>query len=66
MSDAPLRIFNIPLVAGNDMNMRVVDALASCLTHIHPNVVTIRLKLFLQPFSLLPDQVHASRHFLWR
>ena len=60
MPHTALGIFNIALIAGNDVNMDMEDTLPSRRTDVSTDVVAVRLKLFIQQLSLLVDQCHAS------
>lgn len=54
MPDAPLWVFYIPLVARNDMDVNMRNALTGCFPHIKADIETIRsITLFQQPFDPL-------------
>lgn len=60
MSHAPLGVFDIPLVAGNDVNMDMKNTLPGRRPDIHPDVVAVGLELRIQQPALLGDQPHAG------
>lgn len=62
MSHAALGVFNIPLVAGDDVDMNMKNTLPGGRPHVNPDVVAIRVKLPVDTLFLLIDQVHAGRH----
>ena len=60
MPHAPLGIFDITLVAGNDVNMDMEDTLPGRRPNINADVVAVGFKLFVQQLSLLVYQCHAG------
>ena len=66
MPHAPLGILDIPRVAGNDVNMDVVDTLPGRRPDIHPDVVAVGAELFIEELFFLINQVHASCHLFGR
>ena len=66
MPYSPLGIFNIPLVAGNDMNMYVVNTLPGCLTNIDANIIAVGTKFLVEELLFLVDQRHTSGHLFRR
>ena len=60
MPHAPLGVFDIALVAGNDVNMDMQDTLARRRPNIHANVVTVGLELLVQQPALLGYKLHAG------
>lgn len=60
MAHAALRILNITLIAGNEMNMDVHDALPGSRAYIDANIVAIWAEFRVQQAALLGDQVHAG------
>ena len=63
MPHPSLGILNVPLVAGNEVNMDMEDALPGCGPHIDTDVVAIRLELLVDAFFFLFDESHAGSHF---
>ena len=63
MPHAPLGIFNVPFVAGDDVNMDMQNALPGRRSHIDADVVTIRSKFIVNEFFFLFDEVHAGSDF---
>ena len=66
MPHASLWVFNVPLVAGDDVNMDMADALPSRGSDIDADVVAIRIELLVEEFSFLFDEVHAGSHLFRR
>ena len=60
MPHAPLGVFDIPLVAGNDVNMDVVDALSGRGPHVYADIVAIGLEFLVDALLFLTDQLHAD------
>ncbi len=60
MSHAALGVLDIALVAGNEVNMDMHDALPGRRPHVDADIVAIRLELCVQQAALLGDQVHAG------
>lgn len=60
MAHAPLGIFDITLVARNEVNMDMEYTLPGRLSHVNADVVTIRLEFLVQSHALLGDQPHAG------
>ena len=60
MPHAPLGILDISLVAGNDVNMDMEDALPGRGPNIHTDVVAVGLELRVQQAALLGDKPHAG------
>lgn len=60
MPHTALGIFNITLIAGNDVNMDMEDTLSSRWTYVHTDVVPVGLEFFVQQLSLLVYQRHAG------
>lgn len=65
MAHTALRIHNVSLVAGNEVDMHMKDALPGCRPHIHADVVSIRSEFFVYPFLFFLDQAHAGRDLGW-
>jgi hypothetical protein len=63
MPHAPLRIFNVPFVAGDDVNMDMQNALSGRWSDIDADIVAIRIELLVDEFFFLFNEVHAGRHF---
>lgn len=63
MPHATLWFFNIPFVAGDDVNMDMEDALPGCRAYIDADVVAIRFEGFIKMFLFLFNEVHAGRDF---
>lgn len=60
MPHAPLGIFDITLVAGNDVNMDMKNTLPGRRTHIDADVVAVGIELYIQQLALLGYQLHAG------
>lgn len=60
MAHAPLGILDITLVARNDVNMDMEDALSGRSPYVDTDIVTIRLEFLVQSHALLGDQPHAG------
>lgn len=60
MPHAPLGVLDITLVAGNDVNMDMVDALSGRRPNIYTDIVGIRLELRIDELLLFLDQLHAG------
>ena len=60
MPHASLGIFDIALVAGNDVNMDMEDTLPSCRPNIHTNIIAVGIELLVQQAPLLGDKPHAG------
>ena len=60
MPHAPLGILDIPRVAGNDVNMDMVDTLPGRWPHVYADIVAVRLELLVDALLLIPNQVHAG------
>jgi hypothetical protein len=63
MPHPPLGILNVPLVAGDDMNMNVEDTLPGRRPHIDADIVAIRIKLLVDACLFLANEDHAGSHF---
>jgi len=66
MPHASLRFFNVPFVAGDDVNMDVKDTLPGCRSHVDADVVAVRTKLLVNEFFFLFDEAHAGGHLFRR
>jgi len=60
MAHAALGILDITLVARDEVNMDMQDALPGRRPHVNADVVTIRLEFLVQSHALLGDQPHAG------
>ena len=60
MPHAPLGIFDIALVAGNDVNMDMEDTLPGRRPNINADVVAVGLELLVQQPALLGYKLHAG------
>ena len=60
MPHASLGILNITLVAGNDMNMDMVNTLPGRWPNVNAYIVAIRLEFLIQQVALLGYQLHAG------
>ena len=60
MPHVPLGIFDITLVAGNDVNMDMEDTLLGRRPHVYADIVTAGVELRVQQAALLGDQLHAG------
>lgn len=63
MPHPALGFFNIPFVAGDDMNVDMEDALSGRRAHIDADVVAIRFERIIKMFFFLFDEMHAGRDF---
>ncbi len=66
MAHAPLWIFDIALVAGNDVYMDMEYTLPGRCSYVNADIVTIRLEFLVQSLALLGDQPHAGIDFFGR
>jgi hypothetical protein len=66
MPHTPLGIFNVPFVAGDDVNMDMEYALPGRWPDIDADIVAIRIKLLVNEFSFLFYEAHAGSHFFRR
>ena len=66
MPHTPLGILDISLVAGNDVNMDMQNALPSRRPYVNADVVAIRLELLVQQLALLGDQLHTGADLFGR
>ena len=66
MAHAALGILDIPLVAGNEVNMNMPDALPGRRAHVDADIVAIGAKLRVQQAALLGDQVHTGLNLFRR
>lgn len=53
MSHAPLGVLNVPLVAGNDVNMDMHDALSGRWPYVDANIVAVGAELLVDELFLL-------------
>lgn len=60
MPHAPLGVINVPLVAGNNVYMHMVDALPGRRPHIDADVVAIRTELLGDESFFLLNEAHAG------
>ena len=63
MPHPTLGVLNIPLVAGNDMNVDMEDTLSSRWPYVNANIITIGIKLLINDFFLIINKAHASGYF---
>jgi hypothetical protein len=63
MSHAPLGVFNVPFVAGDEVNMDMENALPGCGSDIDADVVAIWIKFLVDEFFFRFDEIHAGSHF---
>ena len=66
MPHAPLGIFNVPFVAGDDVNMDMENALPGRWSNIDTDVVAIRIEFLVNEFFFLLDEAHTGSHFFRR
>jgi len=66
MPYASLGILDIPRVAGNDVNMDMVDTLSGRWPHVYTDIVAVRLVLLIDELFLLAYQFHAGGNLFWR
>ena len=66
MPYAPLGIFNVPFVAGDDVNMDMENALPGRWSDIDTDIVAIRIKLLVNAYFFLFYEAHAGSHFFRR
>lgn len=62
LPNSTLRSRVVPVIARNQMNVHVKDALPSCLTDIDANVISVRLKLVIDGIPLGHQERHAGVH----
>lgn len=60
MAYAPLRVFDIALVAWNDVNMDMKYTLSGRRSYVNADIVAIRIEFLVQSHALLGDQFHAG------
>ena len=60
MPHPPLGVLDITLIARNEVNMDMEDALPGGRSHVDPDIVAIRLEFLVQSHALLGDQPHAG------
>jgi len=56
MADTATRILHIAGIAGNDMDMAVLDSLASSLSFVQSHIESLRIALSLKNGTDLPNQ----------
>ena len=66
MPHSPLGIFNVPFVAGNEVNMDMENTLPGRRSNINADIVAIRIKLIINKLFFLLNEVHAGSHFFRR
>jgi hypothetical protein len=66
MPHSPLGILYITLIARDDVNMDMEDALPGCRPDINADVVTVGTELLVQQLSLLVYQRHTGVNLFWR
>ena len=66
MPHAPLGIFNVPFVAGDDVNMDMENALPGSWPDVDADVVAIRIEFLVNEFFFLFDEARAGSHFFRR
>ena len=66
MPHAPLGIFNVPFVAGDDVNMDMENALPGRWSDIDADIVAIRIEFLVNEFFFLFDEAHTGSHFFRR
>ena len=66
MPHAPLGIFNVPFVAGDDVNMDMENALPGRGSDIDADIVAIRIEFLVNEFFFLFNEAHAGSHFFRR
>jgi len=66
MPHSPLGILYVSLVAGDDVNVDMVNTLPGRRSHIDADIVAIRAELLVYACFLLLDDGHAGRHFFRR
>lgn len=60
MPHTPLRVLNIAVVAGYDVNMDMENALPGRRPYVNSDIVSIRLELLVQPLAFLGNQFYAG------
>ncbi len=60
MPHAPLGVFDITRVAGNDVNMDMQNTLTGRRPHVYADIVAVRIELIVQQPALLGYQLHAG------
>lgn len=66
MPHPSLGILNVPFVAGDDVNVDMVNALPGCLPDVDADVVAIRIELLIEEFFFFFEEGHAGSHFFRR
>ena len=64
MPHAPLGIFNVPFVTGDNVNMDMQDTLSGRGTDVDADIVAIRIEFLVNTFLFLFDEPHANRNFV--
>ena len=66
MPHPSLGILNVPFVAGDEVDVDMVNALPGCRSDVDADVVAIRLELLIKEFFFLLEEPHAGSHFFRR
>ncbi len=66
MPHTPLGIFNVTLVAGDDVNVDMKNALPGRRSDIDADIVAIRFELLVKAHFFLFDEPHAGSNFFRR
>ena len=66
MPHPSLGILSVPLIAGNEVNMDMKDALPGRRPYVDADVVAIRIKFLIKASFLLFYDIHAGSHFFIR
>ena len=62
MPHSPLGIFHITLVAGNNVNVHMVNTLPGGRPDVYADIVAVRLEFLIDALFLIVYQLHASRY----
>ena len=66
MPHASLWVFNVPFVAGDDVNMDMEDALPGRWSNIDADIVAIRTEFLVNYLFFLFNEAHTGSHFFRR
>ena len=66
MPHAPLGIFNVPFVAGDEVNMNMKNALSGRRSDIDADIVAIRIEFLVNILFFLFNEAHTGSHFFRR
>ena len=66
MPHTALRILDITLITGNEVNMDMEYTLSGRRSYVNADIVAIRLEFLVQSHALLGDQFQAGIDLVWR